>query len=149
MSAAESHDTTQLSPDIRIAMVVDPALPPGLLANTVAVIAVGIGAADPTLGAVPLTDCRGRTIASSANQPIPVLQADAQALAAVLVRALPAPAGATVVAFPRFGRSLHVFGDFRRQFPSRDLLAEPIEGIGLAGPARWVRSLTGSLKLLR
>ena len=28
-------------------------------------------------------------------------------------------------------------------------LEEPVEGIGLAGPARWVKSLTGSLKLLR
>lgn len=149
MSAAEALALAPSHPDVRIAMVVDPALPPGLLANTVAVIGVGIGAADSTLGAVPLTDRQGRTIASSANQPIPVLQAEAQALVAVLARALPAPAGATVVAFPRFGRSLHVFDDFRRQFPGRDLLAEPIEGIGLAGPARWVRSLTGSLRLLR
>jgi hypothetical protein len=70
-------------------------------------------------------------------------------MAALLTRALRAPEGATVVAFLRYGRSLHVFEEYRRQFPDRDLLAEPVDGIGLAGPARWVRSLIGSLKLLR
>lgn len=54
-----------------------------------------------------------------------------------------------MVAFPRFGRSLHVFEEYRALFPNRDLLEEPVEGIGLAGPARWVKSLTGSLKPLR
>lgn len=137
------------APVIRVAMVVDPGLPAGQIANTAAVIGVGLGAADATLGAVPLTDRAGRTIASSCNQPIPVLQAEGAAMAAILARALPAPPGGTVVAFLRYGRGLHVFEDYRRRFPACDLLDEPVDGIGLAGPARWVRSLTGSLKLLR
>lgn len=147
MSAAEPLD--QPAPDVRVAIVVDPALPAGLMANTVAVVGVGLGAADPGLGAVPLTDRNGRTVTSSSNQPIPVLQADAEAIAGLLGRALPAPPGAAVVAFLRYGRRLHVFEDYRRQFPDRDLLAEPVDGVGLVGPGRWVRSLTGALKLLR
>lgn len=149
MSALAEVPVTQPSPDIRIAVIVDPTLALGQIANTVAVVGVGIGAADASLGAVPLTDSQGRTIASSSNRPIPILQADGPAMAALLARALPAPESATVVAFLRYGRSLHVFEEYRRQFPDRDLLAEPVDGIGLAGPARWVRSLTGSLKLLR
>jgi hypothetical protein len=62
---------------------------------------------------------------------------------------LPAPAGAIIVAFPQFARAIHRFADYRALFPSRDLGAEVIDGIGLAGPEKWVRSLTGSLKLLR
>lgn len=141
--------TTPALADLRLALIVDPAQSPGLLANTAAVIAVGLGAADGSLGAVPLVDRHGRTTASIANRPIPVLQADGAGLAAILRRALPAPAGATVVAFPRFGRSLHVFEDYRAQFQDRDLLGDPLEGVGLAGPAKWVKSLTGSLRLLR
>jgi hypothetical protein len=34
----------------RVAIVVDPELPAGLLANTVALIAIGLGAAQPRLG---------------------------------------------------------------------------------------------------
>lgn len=155
MSAAEAAQPRSLDPrslpvaDTRLAIVVDPSLALGLLANTVAVVGVGLGAADPRLGAVALTDARGRSIASSSTQPIPVLRADQAAIAGLLGRALPAPDGAAVVAFLRYGRTLHVFEDYRRQFPERDLLAEPVDGVGLAGPGRWVKSLTGSLPLLR
>ena len=51
--------------------------------------------------------------------------------------------------FPAFARSLHLYADYEAAFPDRDLSEETIDGLGLAGPAKWVRSLTGSLKLLR
>ncbi|MFI4961985.1 MAG: DUF2000 family protein [Hyphomicrobiales bacterium] len=60
-----------------------------------------------------------------------------------------APAGAIVTPFPQFARALHAFDDYAAQFPGRDLAAEPIDGIGFAGPDKWVRSLTGALTLLR
>jgi hypothetical protein len=46
-------------------------------------------------------------------------------------------------------RSLHDFAAYQAQLARRDLAAETIEGLGLAGPEQWVKSLTGSLKLLR
>lgn len=133
----------------RIAIVVDPSLPLGFLANTVATIAVGVGAAEPRFGNTFLTDMAGRIVLTSADRPVPILQASAEAIGALLLRATPAPEGATIVPFPRFARGLHTFAEYQEQFPMRDLAAEVIEGLGLAGPERWVRSLTGSLKLLR
>jgi len=62
---------------------------------------------------------------------------------------LPAPAGGVVVPFPAFARSIHDFAAYQETFPTRHLGDEPIDGLGLAGPAKWVRSLTGALKLLR
>lgn len=133
----------------RIAIVLDPSLPIGLAANTAAAIGVGLGAADANLGGTYLTDLAGRIASTSANRPVPILQASADAIAALLLRALPPPAGAVVAPFPRFARSLHRFEDYLAQFPQRDLADEPIDGVGFAGPEKWVRSLTGSLKLLR
>ncbi len=133
----------------RLAIVVDPALPVGLLANTVATIGAGIGAVVPALGGTVLTDMAGRSVHNSAALPAPILQAGPAAIRSVLLKALPAPDGAVVVAFPQFARAIHRFADYRALFPSRDLAIETIDGIGLAGPERWVRSLTGSLKLLR
>lgn len=133
----------------RLAIIVDPTLPVGLLANTVATIGAGIGAVVPALGGTVLTDIAGRSVHNSAALPAPILQATPEAIRAVLLKALPAPDGATVVAFPQFARAIHRFADYLALFPSRDLSAEIIDGIGLAGPERWVRSLTGSLKLLR
>ncbi|WP_372001248.1 DUF2000 domain-containing protein [Tistrella mobilis] len=133
----------------RIAIIIDPALPAGLLANTIAGIAIGLGAARPSLGAVALTDAAGRATATITNLPVPVLQAPGEVIRSLLLKALPAPEDAVVVPFPGFARSLHVFADYVATFPDRDLGTETIDGFGLFGPDKWVRSLTGSLKLLR
>lgn len=135
--------------DLRIAIVVDPSLPIGLLSNTVAVVGIGLGGAMPALAGTPLVDADNRTVRTSANRPVPLLQATSEAIAALLTRALPLPDSAVVVPFPRFARDLHRFEDYLSEFSRRSLTSEPIDGLGLCGPEKWVRSLTGSLKLLR
>jgi len=134
--------------DIRLAIVVNPELPPGHLANTIAAISIGIGSAMPDLGNQRLTDSRQNTIDISSNRPVPVLQADSRTISALLLKALPKQEDRIVVPFPAFARSLHSYADYEAQFPERDLAEEAIDGIGLAGTAKWVKSLTGSLKLL-
>ena len=57
--------------------------------------------------------------------------------------------GEIVVPFPQFARGLHDFATYQAQLAARDLATETIEGLGLAGPEKWVKSLTGSLQLLR
>lgn len=133
----------------RVVIVVDPRLPVGILANTVAAIGIGIGAADPELGDLRLADAMGRSVTISAKRPVPILQAPADVIGPLLIRSLPAPEGAIAVPFPEFARNLHEFEDYANQFPFRDLELEQLSGLGLAGPAKWVNSLTGNLKLLR
>jgi len=135
--------------ELRICVIVNPALPPGLLANTVAAIGIGLGAAAPQLAGTRLTDGAGRSIAVSSNRPVPILQADAATLGQLLQRALEGERDRVVVPFPAFARALHDFADYEAAFPWRDLSQEVIDGIGLGGPSKWVRSLTGALKLLR
>ena len=137
------------TPDMRVAIVVDPSLPLGLVANTVATICIGIGAAQHDFGGMLLTDAVGRTVQTSSNCPVPILQAPGDVIRTLLLRALPAPAASLVVPFPKFARSLHRFEDYLAEFPRYDLASETIEGLGLAGTEKWVRSLTGNLKLLR
>jgi hypothetical protein len=133
----------------RIAIIVDPGLPLGLVANTVGTIAVGLGAAEQGFGNTTLVDRNGRQIKNSADRPVPVLQAPPEAIRATMLKALPAVPNCIVVAFPRFARSLHAFEDYQARFSEIDLAEETIEGLGLAGPEKWVKSLTGNLKLLR
>jgi hypothetical protein len=135
--------------DLRLAIVVNPALPLGLIANTAGAIAVGLGAKLPDLAARQLTDRGRRTVDISSSQPVPILQADGEAIRALTLKALAQPGERAVVPFPAFARSLHLYADYEAAFPDRDLSEETIDGLGLAGPAKWVRSLTGSLKLLR
>ncbi|MBV7517886.1 MULTISPECIES: DUF2000 domain-containing protein [Sinorhizobium/Ensifer group] len=135
--------------DIRLAIIVNPELPPGHLANTIAAISIGIGAAMPVLGNQHLTDSNQNTIDISSNRPVPILQADGRTIGALLLKALPKEEDRIIVPFPAFARSLHSYADYETQFPERDLSEETIDGIGLAGASKWVKSLTGSLKLLR
>lgn len=136
-------------PDKRIAVIVDPSLPLGLLANTVATIGIGIGAAAPGFGNSTLTDLTRRSVQTSANRPVPILQASPEGIGTLLLRAFPVPDGGILVPFPRFARNIHLFADYLADFPQRDLGKEIIEGLGVAGPGKWVKSLTGNLKLLR
>ncbi|SHL25668.1 DUF2000 domain-containing protein [Roseibium suaedae] len=137
-----------MTQDLRIAIIVNPDLALGALANTAAAISVGIGARMPEFGNRQLTDGEGRTISISSNHPVPMLQADETTLTELLLKAVTSGEG-TVVPFPRFARSLHAYSDYEAQFPAKDLAHEPLDGLGFAGPSKWVRSLTGSLKLLR
>lgn len=138
-----------IDPVLKIAVIVDPSLPLGLLANTVATIAIGLGSAQPLFGNTELADSAGRLVRNSADRPVPILQAPDAVIRALLRKAVPTPEGAVVVPFPRYARSMHAFADYQAEFPRRDLTAEIMDGIGLAGPEKWVKSLTGNLKLLR
>ncbi len=140
---------TAASDGIRVAVIVDPTLPAGLLANTVATLSIGLGAGHPRLGDQPIGDAKGREFWCSANRPVPVLQAAEEVLRGLMLKASAGPLGAMVVPYPRFARQIHDFEDYCSRFGAADLAEEAIDGIALLGPEKWVRSLTGSLKLLR
>ncbi|MEM9635672.1 MAG: DUF2000 domain-containing protein [Pseudomonadota bacterium] len=136
--------------DLRVAIVVDPSLPSGQLANTVATIGIGLGAGQPGFGNVKLCDRPGTAFLTSADRPVPVLQAAEEKMQDLMSKAhISKPATGELILFPSFARLLHDFSDYKNAIPMRDLTEEKIDGIGLFGPAKWVKSLTGSLKLLR
>jgi hypothetical protein len=133
----------------RIAIVVDPELPLGLLGNAVAVVAVGVGASVPSLGGAPLQDRVGRRFRSSATVAVPVLQAAPGVLAELLEHCIDTPGLAATVAFPEFARSIHDFESYRVALQDLDLATERIAALGIAGEAEVVKRLTRGLKLLR
>lgn len=134
--------------DLRLAVIVNPALSLGFLANTVATICIGLGAVRPGFGRLVLTDSKGIGINISADRPVPILQADPGQVRDLLARAL-SQDGLDLVVFPEFARRMNRFSEYEATFPERDLMEEPLDGIGLCGPSKVVKSLTGSLKLLR
>ncbi len=135
--------------DLRIAIIINPSLPLGLLANTVGAIGIGLAAKLPELANQRLSDARGITIDISSRLPVPILQADEEAIKALLFKAINDSRTQAMVPFPAFARSLHQYQEYQREFPLHTLATETIDGVGLAGPAKWITSLTGSLRLLR
>lgn len=134
---------------VRIAIVVSPGLEAGFLANTAAAVAIGLGAKMPGLAGVQLTDKAGRQFSVSSILPVPILQARPEMIRSILLNAIPPSEGGIVIPFPRYARSMHRYTDYFSETPNRDLANEEIDGLALAGPEKWVRSLTGSLKLFR
>lgn len=138
-----------MSPDHRLAIVVNPDLPPGLLANTLGAIGIGLGARLPWLGNRQLTDAEGRVIDDSSILPVPILAATPEAIVALMLKAMPRADDSALVVFPAFSRALHDYREYEALLPGKRLGEEAIDGVGLCGPAKWVKSLTGSLRLLR
>ncbi len=138
-----------MTDDIRLAIIVNPALPLGLVANTVGAISIGLGARMPALAARRLTDRESRTVGISSTLRVPILQAEPETIRALMLKALLPSQDHAIVPFPAFARSLHDYREYEAAFPGRDLAEEEIDGLGLVGPSKWIRSLTGSLKLLR
>ena len=139
-----------MTEDFRIAIIVNPALPLGFIVNTAGAIGIGLGAVLPQLAARQLTDADNRSVDISSRLPVPILQADGETIRATLLKALEKKGeGAAIVPFPAFARSLHAYADYETRFPECRLAEEDIDGFGIAGPSKWVKSLTGSLKLLR
>ncbi|OWF75585.1 DUF2000 domain-containing protein [Yersinia alsatica] len=134
---------------MRIAIIVNPELSVGLIANTTGAVGIGLAAKFPQLAGMTLSDSVGKEIDVSSKLPVPILQANASQMREVLLKALLLTDERAIVPFPAFARSMHSFQDYAAAFPLRSLIDEQLDGLGLVGPEKWVRSLTGSLKLLR
>lgn len=135
--------------DFALAVVVNPALPAGLLANTVGTLATGLGARFPALSAGQVCDQAGLWFDTSSRLPMPVLQADTATLKLLLQRCQTRHSRSAMVVYPSFAREIQQIDTYLAEVARRDLSAEPLDGIALCGPRKWVRSLTGALKLLR
>lgn len=135
--------------DLRIAVVLRPDLELGAIANTAAALAVGIGAVEPGVAGVGLKDTNGFSYTASADRPVVMLQSDDEGMQKLIERLADRPDGASVVLFPAFARRMHGFEEYENTVPTRDMSQEQIDGIAISGPGKWVRSLTGNLKLLR
>lgn len=138
-----------MADSIRLAIILNPELPLGLLANTAGVIGVGLAAKFPMLAGSSLTDAKGVTTDVISKYPMPILQATSDHIKALMFKALDEPGERGVVPFPAFARTVHAFEEYENAFPQRDLYDEVIDGVGLVGPEKWIKSLTGNLKLLR
>jgi hypothetical protein len=134
---------------LRVAIILNPELPHGLLANTAGVIGIGLAAKFPMLAGHSLCDARGVSTDVISKYPLPILQATQDHIKALMFKALEAKGECSVVPFPVFARTMHTFEEYEQAFPLRDLYDEVLDGVGFVGPEKWIKSLTGNLKLFR
>jgi hypothetical protein len=131
---------------MKVAIILDKELPPGISANAAAALAFSVSPLLPDCVGKAVPDGAGDLHAGITNIPLPVLAAGAEALAGIRQAAAGAP-GLDIIDFSEIARKSRNYADY-----ASALRASPPEriaylGLCVYGEDKAVRSLTGSLPL--
>jgi hypothetical protein len=130
-------------------LVIDEHLPVGVIANTAAVLSLGIGRLLPELIGHDLEDSSGAKRHGITTAAIPILKGSAGTLSALRAAVKPFEPQLTVldlISATQTTKSYAEYADQMRATPESEL---QYLGIGLCGPTKMVNKFTGSLGLLR
>ena len=97
-------------------MVIDAALPLGLIANTAAMLAISIGKLHPQIVGADVADKTGNVHTGISTYPISMLKGDEALLRDLRLRLLePEFAGLTVVDFSDVAQKINVYADYAQK----------------------------------
>lgn len=134
----------------RCAFIIDHALPPGLIANTAAALSMTLGKLRPELVGCDLQDADGIGHPGITTIVMPILVSDAEGLRALRRSAAEREAdGLGVIGMTDVAQRAKSYDDYRRRLAATRQEELCYLGLCLHGPAALVRSLTGSLPLLK
>lgn len=138
-------------PEHKLAMVIDRALPGGLVANTAAVLAMSLGSRLESVIGPDVKDADGTPHLGITTLPIPVLVADQDELKQLRSRALgdSRADGLVLVDFPDCAQRSRTYDHYTEQLEASAEKDLSYLGIALFGPRKPIQKLTGSLPLLR
>ena len=131
-------------------VVLDGALPAGLLANTAAILGITLGKELPEMVGPGVRDRSGREHRGIIEFPVPVLRSTPEGIRALRERLCePGFQELTAVDFSDVAQSCKTYGEFTEKM--REVPEEALRYFGLAvcGARNQVDRLTGSLPLLR
>ncbi|PWC87920.1 DUF2000 domain-containing protein [Azospirillum sp. TSO5] len=134
----------------RCAFIIDRALPPGLIANTAAALSMTLGKLRPELVGCDLQDADGIGHPGITTIVMPILVSDAEGLRALRRSAAEREAdGLGVIGMTDVAQRAKSYDDYRQRLATTRQEGLRYLGLCLHGPAALVRSLTGSLPLLK
>lgn len=131
-------------------MVLDEALPAGVLANTAGILGITLGKHLPEVVGADVTDRSGRVHLGIIAIPIPILKAARERLREIR-EALWQPEYEAVLAvdFSDVTQSCNVYDVFTQRAAQVESARFHYMGLGICGPKKLVNRLTGNLPLLR
>ncbi|KAA0582262.1 DUF2000 domain-containing protein [Azospirillum sp. B21] len=134
----------------RCAFIIDRALPPGLIANTAAALSMTLGKERPELVGCDLRDADGIGHPGITTIVMPILVSDAEGLRALRRLAVEREAdGLRAIGMTDVAQRAKSYDDYSRRLAATRQEELRYLGLCLHGPAALVRSLTGSLPLLK
>lgn len=131
-------------------MVIDEALPLGIIANTAAILGATLGKQQPDLVGVDVTDKTGNEHLGIVDIPIPILKGNA-ALIKEIREKLYAPefSEMLVIDFSDVAQSCNVYDEFIAKMSHTEAVVLQYFGIALCGSKKLVNKLTGNMPLMR
>lgn len=131
-------------------MVIDEALPQGIIANTAGIMGITLGKQMPEAVGPDVVDKSGKMHMGIIAFPVPILKASRDRLREIREKLYqPEFAGLTVVDFSDVAQSCNVYEEFIEKVAGVEERDFTYMGIGICGAAKMVNKLTGSLPLLR
>lgn len=128
--------------------IIDNTLPTGLIANTCAVLSLSLGKAHPELVGSDLHDKDGDVHAGITTVVMPILGAPGREVVAIRQKAR-GNAELRVIDVSNIAQRTKTYADYAAQLSETPGELLQYFGICLFGPAPLIKSLTGSLPLLR
>lgn len=131
-------------------MIIDEQLPPGLIANTAAIMGITLGKTMPEIVGMDVCDKNGNAHLGIIEFPVPVLKGNVDTIKAVRKKLFePEYADLTVVDFSDLAQSCKTYDEFAGRMRAASEQELSYLGIAICGTKKKVNKLTGSMPLLR
>ena len=133
---------------MRIVIIVNKSLPPGLIANTTAVLGISLGQMDMNILGPDLLDASQVLHRGITQKNIPVLSSDSPGLKRIYEKAGQAK-DITMIDFNTLAQKSRHYDDYQPKLaacPTQDL---EFSGLCMLGPDKIINSITGSMGLYR
>ncbi len=134
---------------LKCAIVIDPDLPPGVIANTAAVLSMSLGKQFPSLIGDDLKDSKGGLHHGITTVPIPILKGSGALLRSMRETLRQHESELIVVDLIGATRTTRSYADYARAMQNTPAEQLDYLGVALCGSEKVVGRFTGSLGLLR
>ncbi len=139
----------KVTPDFKMVIILDDTLPTGLQCNTAAVLSLTLGKKIDNLIDRDLVDGSGNIHVGLTNQPLPILKSTKEHLKELLKQAKDLSNNMLVVDITDAAQTTKNYTDYEEKLRNMTSEKFTLLGIALAGSQKDIKSLTGSLPLLK
>ena len=137
------------SEETKCVIVVDGDLPPGIVANTTAILGATLGKNRPEMIGGDVTDASNRTHMGVVMIPVPILRSDGASLRALRRKLYEDHDDVMVADFSDVAQGCKTYGEYQGKVSFTSESAHRYLGIAICGDRKTVNKLTGSMPLLR
>ena len=133
---------------MKIAVIIDEALPNGLAANTAAVMGISLGAMYPEIVRESAYDADGNEFTGITSLVIPILSTE-EAMLKSIAQKVQEDGDVTLIPFTKVAQRSKNYDTYKKDLQKTSPEVIQYSGIALVGSNKKVASYTGSLPLLK